>query len=422
MFGFFNQIGAIALLTIKEVHRKKALLIVFLFAIALLGASVFFHSVDPESKFKLFLLWSIRAMVLLSVVISIFVAGFSLPQDIDKRRIHNLVSKPVSKIMIVLGKICGFAAVTFAALVLMSLVSLAFIFILQLSYGNSSPSVSAFPEITTKNHRITVPDERTHAVTREKRIFPAEYEYVFDNVPNDSPFIRLDIGIGHFKNEWYYNTKLKLVLGSVEREGLYNNKETYTVPIPENAIKNGRLVVTIKRIDNNAILEFRDNSCILLAPSEPFALNYFKGTFFVFLQTMLIVSVCIAATTWLHSATSIMLALLIFLVCNIYGFLYHSTKEIAESIKIQEEHSIRTKHSHSVTGIPTWMLKGSSAVTSALLVILPDFGKMDPSRFFLEDVAIGFNDLANAFLEIFYRFFPLVFLGCILIMFRDFSA
>jgi hypothetical protein len=177
----------------------------------------------------------------------------------------------------------------------------------------------------------------------------------------------------------------------------------------------------IQAPEKGYVVLLREDFCSALLPSEPFAINFFKGTLFVFFQTLLVLTVCLAGTTWLTAPTSIVLAILVFLICNIHGFLQEAVRDVQKQIEYSEKSAAQGKARTDPYGMPEWTLRSSSAINQAALAVLPDFGKMDPSAFFLEDISIGFNQLKDGFLEILYRLVPVLLIGCLLIYLRDFS-
>ncbi len=513
---FSNQVIALAALSIKEVYRKKTFLIVGIFAIALLGSSVFFHSVDSESRLRLLELWAIRTMVLLSAILAIFVTGFSLPQDIEKRRIHNLVSKPVYKMAVVLGKLVGFSVVAFISLMLMCIASLIFIYVLKLVYGDGFPPLLSMHEREAKrpiivlegqgnafvfyNFKNVTPEtsalkvkveighetDQSYASTKlrlkvhdhileehfqnnESKIIeiPPEFIidnklsigmartdtkskvfltgescvlnktlpssffiggkgnphviYIFEKVPPNPPAIKLKMQISHETDQFSYSTKISVKFqGRVLEEHLLNN-ENKTINIPIGSVKEDKLRVEILRTDPLTRIELTNDSCLIRLSSEPFAFNFFKGTILVFFQAVLVLAICLAGTTLFHATTSIMLATLVFLICNLHSFIQESSFDVEREIK-KYQIEAGGKQGSSPYGMPVWMLQVTSAVNYIALQIFPDFGKIDPTRFFLEDIAIKGDDIIDGFMEVMLRVLPVLILASIFITLRDFSA
>src|SRR3972149_6053962 len=143
-----SKVFAIATLTLKEAYRKKVFLVLLVFALALVSSSAFFPVMDAETKIALVKIWSVRAITFFSALVAIFLASVSIPSDVDERRIYTLVSKPVSKPVIFLGKFIGFAMVIAIFLLVTGAITRVYIRLVQItSSGNvaleSKPQILA---------------------------------------------------------------------------------------------------------------------------------------------------------------------------------------------------------------------------------------------------------------------------------------
>lgn len=124
-----RRIGAIASLTIKESVRKKALAVVVVFIVVFLLAGFFLRpesTVDdmPAKPIVAFVLTTVRWMCL---PVALLLSCWGLPTDIKDRSLHTVVTKPVRRSEVVIGRILGYGAVTTAFLLGMSLIGFVFI-------------------------------------------------------------------------------------------------------------------------------------------------------------------------------------------------------------------------------------------------------------------------------------------------------
>ena len=107
------SIWAVARSLIIEVWRMR-LLMLFLLMLTLsytlgLGYSLVLSNDTAPDKLQIFIGWSLRAMQLLAALTTIFISIFTITRDIERRHIHTLVTKPISRLQIMLGKFCGLA-------------------------------------------------------------------------------------------------------------------------------------------------------------------------------------------------------------------------------------------------------------------------------------------------------------------------
>ena len=104
-----GRVFALATLAFRESVRRRALLVFVIFALLFMFAGWFLSSSDdrPELQVQVhvaFVLTTITYLVLLPMV---FLACFGIPEDIRRRSLHTVVTKPVRRGEIVLGRILG---------------------------------------------------------------------------------------------------------------------------------------------------------------------------------------------------------------------------------------------------------------------------------------------------------------------------
>jgi len=117
---------AIGLLTIKESIRRKVVIVFAVFVLLLLFGMWYLDpaSVDPA---KLYLDTVLTATCYLVLLMVLFLSTLSLPTDIRSRTLHTVVTKPVRKSEIVLGRVLGFTIVGTVLLCLMGAISYVFV-------------------------------------------------------------------------------------------------------------------------------------------------------------------------------------------------------------------------------------------------------------------------------------------------------
>jgi hypothetical protein len=122
-----RRIWALTRLSLQEAIRRRvlwvylALLLVFLFA-------SWFLPTKPEDQVRTYVQVVFGAMTPLLLVTAGLVAAFSIPADVQQQTIHTIVTKPVERFEIVLGRFLGFTLLMSAVLVGLTGVSLIYIF------------------------------------------------------------------------------------------------------------------------------------------------------------------------------------------------------------------------------------------------------------------------------------------------------
>ncbi|WP_437192426.1 ABC transporter permease [Planctomicrobium sp. SH527] len=106
-----QRILAIAILTFKEAQRRKAFMIGVLFVFLFMFAGWFLGSSSSDRIAKPFIIFVMTAMSFLLIVMALLVACWGIPADIKARSLHTVVTKPVRRSEIVLGRMLGYASV-----------------------------------------------------------------------------------------------------------------------------------------------------------------------------------------------------------------------------------------------------------------------------------------------------------------------
>src|SRR5207253_8446618 len=97
-----------------------ALLLVFLFA-------SWFLPYKPEKQVRNYVSVVFFAMTILLILTARILAAFSIPADLRRQTIHTIVTKPVERFEIVLGRFLGYTLLMTAVLAVMTLLSLIYV-------------------------------------------------------------------------------------------------------------------------------------------------------------------------------------------------------------------------------------------------------------------------------------------------------
>jgi ABC-type transport system involved in multi-copper enzyme maturation permease subunit len=105
--GSLSRVASVASNTFRESIRDRVLYNLILFALILVGASIFISelSLDQESRFIADL--GLSSMMVFGGLIAIFIGVGLVYKEIDKKTIYNLLSKPVHRYELIVGKYAG---------------------------------------------------------------------------------------------------------------------------------------------------------------------------------------------------------------------------------------------------------------------------------------------------------------------------
>jgi ABC-type transport system involved in multi-copper enzyme maturation permease subunit len=123
-----RRIWAIARLSMTEAIRRKSLWGFVVLLAVFLFASWFIRTDRPEHQWRIYVQLVFLVMTLLLLITSSIIACFSLPNDIRQQTIHTIITKPVCRFELVLGKVFGFTLLMTGVLAVMSHLSLLYVF------------------------------------------------------------------------------------------------------------------------------------------------------------------------------------------------------------------------------------------------------------------------------------------------------
>lgn len=122
----FRRIFAIAKLAVKESIRKKILVVIGIFIVAMMFAGWYLDE-NAEYPARLYISFVLTVTNYMVILLGLFVSCFSIPADIKSRTIYTIVTKPVRPLELFLGRVFGFTAIGTMVLVVMGLLSYVFV-------------------------------------------------------------------------------------------------------------------------------------------------------------------------------------------------------------------------------------------------------------------------------------------------------
>jgi ABC-type transport system involved in cytochrome c biogenesis permease component len=103
----FRRIAAITGITFTELTRLKVFYFLLLFALAVIGGSIFMAKMTFQQEFQVVKDIALGAMGIFTSLLAVVATARLLPQDIDDRTIYTILAKPVPRIEYLLGKLLG---------------------------------------------------------------------------------------------------------------------------------------------------------------------------------------------------------------------------------------------------------------------------------------------------------------------------
>jgi hypothetical protein len=120
----WRRIWAISVLSIKEVIRNKVFLAFLIVLIPLMFPITWFLPFKAEDELRMGVKWVGTLVAVLLLLASVVMSAFALPNDVKSQNIYTIVTKPVERFEIVLGRFIGYVCLFTLATLAVGLLTL----------------------------------------------------------------------------------------------------------------------------------------------------------------------------------------------------------------------------------------------------------------------------------------------------------
>lgn len=114
------RVWAITINTVTDLTRQKVFYILLIFALLLIGSSIFMARLTFQQEFQILKDVSLGAMSIFTSLLAIIATARLLPQDIEDRTLYTILAKPVPRSEYLLGKLAGVLLLLAISILLMS--------------------------------------------------------------------------------------------------------------------------------------------------------------------------------------------------------------------------------------------------------------------------------------------------------------
>ncbi len=393
------MILTIARHTFQEAIRKKILhVLIGLGALILAILPVIPTTDEPDARVKMALVVFFQVVMLLSIIGVIFLSATSLPHEIEDRTIYGILSKPISRLKIVAGKIAGFASLSALLLIILGLLNVAII----------QRIASKLPEeykgiLKARNEfnasQFSIKGKIHHA--REGILWieggrSGIASWSFSNVcktsENTSTFevvlnLKIECGRGFIDT-------IPLAVGIEDTISGQSKTEVLSATVdkpltlkidPESIQNNGTVNVSVFPVHMTDYIGARPGDVKIFSLQKGFVSNYVKAVVITFLKFLLIVSIAVMGSTYLSAPVSIVSALVIFLCGHILEFIRDFSLLMHRPDVHDHALPAVLKKPNILLVYMDYLLKKPLDVLS---FVLPDFQKFDSLKFLLKGINI----------------------------------
>ena len=135
----FSLVRSLAIggVCLKESLRRRVLWVTPLAMLAVIALGQVIRPADPEDAIRQMTGQAFFASALIALLTGVVLACTNLPRDLESKIIFTLVTKPATRLEIVLGKIVGFAGTTAAVLGVMLVFTLCYLSLQAVGFGRT---------------------------------------------------------------------------------------------------------------------------------------------------------------------------------------------------------------------------------------------------------------------------------------------
>ena len=423
-----RSIWAIAANTIKQVIRLKIAAVFIVLLIVLLPAMSVSMSGDGTIKGRLqtFVSYGLSLTSLLLCLLTIVASVYTLSSDLEQRQIYTVVTKPLHRFQLILGKVLGIIILNVGLLALFSSIIYTITVYTpkyfkaddaELKKLNSefftartivepvevdvSKDVAATYNKLKKAGEIPVNIPRDHIIsqlTMHKRrakhsaAVGQELIWEFYNVemldPNQSLFIKFkyDVSVNppdmEIFGRWSVGDHRQIAVGSQIKTPIYDLvhkkhiRTFHEIEVESDAIaKDGYLSIVFfndPRFNNTVVIFPSDGGLEVLYAADSFGANFTRCILLILFRLIFLACLGVLASTFLSFPVAILLCLLVFFTGIISGFIVESFDSLNESVSVVYYYTIRP-----------------------IVLLLPRFDKINPANFLVPGHLLSWSLLAR---------------------------
>ena len=123
------RVFAITANTLTELTRLKVFYVLLIFAVLLIGSSVFMARLTFQQEFQILKDVSLGAMSIFTSLLAIIATARLIPQDIEDRTVYTILAKPVPRFEYIAGKLTGVLLLLAISTLVMSAMFLAVLYL-----------------------------------------------------------------------------------------------------------------------------------------------------------------------------------------------------------------------------------------------------------------------------------------------------
>ena len=446
-----HTIWAVATNTIKQALRVKVAVVFIILLVILLPVmgSVMTGDGTIKGRLQTFVSYGLSLTGFLLCLLTIAVSVYSMASDLDQKQIYTVLTKPVHRFQLILGKLLGVVLLDVVLLVLFSAVIYAVtIYIPRFFDASEAELVRADNEFFTARAGLTPAEAdvtkevkqtyeklektgqlppgvpRSKIISRltsqkklQKRaaVVGQELAWEFNDVkliePTRSLFVRFkyDVSVNppdlHVFGRWDVGDYRQLEYGKIETPIYrFDRKDLIRtfceIEVSADAVaEDGYLAVRFLNVPlNNTVVIFPPKDGLeVLYKADTFTANFVRAVLLILFRLIFLAVLGILASTFLSFPVAVLFCLVIFFVGSISGFILESFDFLGEDI----------------SGFYSYTI-------GPIIQLLPQFDKISPAKFLVPARLLSWLFLAKvAGIMIGIKAFLLLLLSMLIFSYRE---
>lgn len=394
-----SRVWAVAKNSFVSAMRMKTAIVFMLLLIVLLPVMSLTTTGDGTIKGRIqsFISYGLGLTSFLLSILTIVVSCYTLSIDIKHKQIYTVVTKPIRRFEVIIGKVLG--VVVLDVLLLFVFASIIYVLSLQMpKFAKTTPAdmadlndvfftARASLKMNVDDQVLTAKAEEAYKKlqssgqldenksksaliedikkTIKYSMFSAEpggtAMWEFHNVkprdPNDTLFIRIKFNasqtapdnlvygvwyIGDYRQVQYGQDKIKTPIYAVPRKDVVKTVREFQVPASAVAPDGYLAVVFYNEPANNSTIIFSEEDGLeVLYKAGGFTANYIRAVAIVFSRLIFFAVLGVSLTTWLGFPVAILFCFVVFFTGVINGFIVNSFDYIATYLQLLYSFTIK---------------------------------------------------------------------------------
>jgi hypothetical protein len=446
-----HSIWAVAINTIKQALRMKVAVVFTILLFVLLPVLGINTTGDETLKGRLqtFVSYALSLTSFLLCLLTIIVSIYTVTSDIEQRQIYTVITKPIRRFQLIMGKLLGVIVLDAILLVLFSAIIYTItIYTPKFVKASKNELTEANNEFYTARASLTIPvEDVSKEVTdkynelKKRGELPADMsrDEVIDQLTKQAQLARRATGVGQhllweFNNvkplakslfirfkydvsvtppdsqvwgRWLAGDYQYFKYGTQSKTPIYDEvhknsvRDFHEIEIPADVIPDdGHLAVAFMNDPRNSqqvAIIFPPDGLEVLYKADSFTDNFIRAVLLILCRLIFLACLGILAASFLSFPVAILFCLVLFLTASFSGFVLDSFTYLSVSIGAVYSYSLK------------WLIQ-----------LLPQFDKFNPTKFLIPARLITWSLLAKcALLMVCVKALLIMILSLIIFSYRE---